>query len=249
MWTDVTLKQILLITDGCSNVGTDPVYVAQTAREQGVTVSVIGILDDGALGEQGQREAENIAQAGGGMCRIVRTIDLSHTMQMVTQRTMQLTLQQVVNKELRQIMGEDSDALPPDVRTKVARMVESGTEEVDLQVALVVDVSASMTSKMPSVREAIRDLEFGLLARGGTHRLVVVTYPGPSGEDAQVLRFEGTSVADAVGALRAAGNTPTGPALFLAVRALRDLGESPATSSVRANPEDREEGRMRHYVV
>ncbi|PWI58458.1 VWA domain-containing protein [Sulfoacidibacillus thermotolerans] len=248
MWTEVTLKQILLITDGCSNVGTDPVYVAQTAREQGVTVSVIGILDDGALGEQGQREAENIAQAGGGMCRIIRAADLSHTMQMVTQRTMQLTLQQVVNKELRQIMGQDQTALPPDLRTKVARMVETGTEEVELQIALVVDVSASMTSKMASVREAIRDLEFGLAARGGSHRLVVVTYPGVSGEDAQMLRMEGESVADAVGAMRTAGNTPTGPALQLAVRALRELsGNTSTTSAVRKA--DDEEGRMRHYVV
>lgn len=248
MWTDVMLRQILLITDGCSNIGTDPVYVAQMAHEQGITVSVIGILDDGALGEQGRREAENIAQAGGGMCRIVRTSDLSHTMQMVTQRTMQLTLQQVVNKELRQIMGQDQDALPPDVRTKVARMVETGTEEVDLHIALVVDVSASMTSKMPSVREAIRDLEFGLLARGGSHHVVVVTYPGLSGEDAQVLRFEGSSVADAVGAMRAGGNTPTGPALLLAVRAMQDLPLQ-NQSRIKRNSAEDEEGRMRHYVV
>ena len=41
-----TLRQILLITDGCSNKGEDPASVAALCYEQGITVNVIGILDD-----------------------------------------------------------------------------------------------------------------------------------------------------------------------------------------------------------
>ncbi len=220
MWDGVTLQQLLLITDGCSNAGTDPVYAAQAGRARGIATSVIGILDDGALGEQGRREAENIAEAGGGMCRIVRIADLSRTMQMVTQQTMQLTLQQVVNKELRHLVGQEANALPPDTRTKVARFVDTVTEEADVQIGLVVDMSASMTTKMTAVREAIRDLELGLAARTGSHQLFVITYPGLHGEDAVVHSLESSRVADAIGAMRAAGNTPTGPALDAAIRAL-----------------------------
>ncbi len=247
MWDGVTLQQLLLITDGCSNAGTDPVYVAQTGRSRGIMTSVIGILDDGALGEQGRREAENIAEAGGGMCRIVRIADLSRTMQMVTQQTMQLTLQQVVNKELRNLVGQEANALPPETRTKVAKFVETVTEEADVQIGLVVDVSASMTTKMTAVREAVRDLELGLAARTGSHQLLVITYPGLHGEDAVVHRLEGSQVADAIGAMKAAGNTPTGPALDTAIRALlesRDHRLAPREDRA----DDGGEGLMKHYV-
>lgn len=247
MWDGVTLQQLLLITDGCSNTGTDPVYVAQTGRARGVTTSVIGILDDGALGEQGRREAENIAEAGGGMCRIIRVAELSHTMQMVTQQTMQLTLQQVVNKELRNLVGQETDALTPDTRTKVAKFVETVTEEADVQIGLVVDVSASMTTKMPAVREAVRDLELGLAARTGSHQLFVITYPGMHGEDAVAHRLEETRVADTIGAMRAAGNTPTGPALDTAIRTLLENREQRA--ALREDRTDADaKGLRRHHV-
>ena len=39
-----TLKQILLLTDGCSNSGTSPVKAAERAFGTGITVNVIGIL-------------------------------------------------------------------------------------------------------------------------------------------------------------------------------------------------------------
>ncbi|MCY0869709.1 MAG: hypothetical protein OWT27_03865 [Firmicutes bacterium] len=221
--TDVgILRQILLITDGCSNVGTDPVYVAQSARARGLTTSVIGVLDDGALGERGRREAENIADAGGGMCRIVRARDLSQTVQMVTRQTMQLTLHQVVNAELRQIIGGEETDLPPETRARVAGAVMQMSEQMRVDMALVIDMSASMQSKKGAVCDAIRDLEFGLEARAGAYRLIVVTYPGAGGESADLHgeTWADASIADIIAGLRPAGNTPTGPALETAVTAL-----------------------------
>ena len=239
MAAEPVLRQMLLITDGCSNIGTDPVYVAQAARERGAACSVIGILDDGALGERGRREARNIADAGGGMCRLVRVSDLAQTVQMVTRQTMQLTLHQVVNAELRQIIGGEAEELPPETRSKVARVVESMAEEVAVETALVIDVSASMASKMSAVREAIRDLEFGLRARTGHYRLLVITYPGQDGELATRHRHvtQAGMVADLIADIKPAGNTPTGPALEAGLRALfEDEGA-------------KEDGSMRHYVV
>lgn len=248
MWNEVLLRQLLLITDGCSNAGKDPVVVAQVGRDRGYVTSVIGILDDGALGENGRREAQNIAAAGGGMCRIVHAADLSHTMQMVTRQTMQIALHEVINAELRQIVGGESDALPPDTRTKVAHFVDTLTEEAPLDLALVVDVSASMADKMAAVREAVRDLEVGLTARAGTHRLVVVTYPGRGGEPAFVHEGVPDRLAETIGAIRAAGNTPTGSALEEAMRALSGRVEGDV---VRTGGRGGEEvrGRTRHRVV
>jgi Ca-activated chloride channel family protein len=245
LWNETLLRQILLITDGCSNAGSDPVYIAQLAKTQGVSISVVGVIDDGNLGEKGKQEAQNIADAGGGMCRIIRAADLSRTVQMMTRQTMQMTLHQVVNEELRHLVGQEADALPPATRSKVARLVETMSEEATVELALVVDVSSSMSAKMPAVREAIRDLEIGLSARIGQHTLVVVTYPGVR-SDAEIHPYQSgdESLADRIGAIRPAGNTPTGTALEFALRALLHLKELPANEM-----DNGDTGSMSHYVI
>lgn len=100
------MKQILLITDGCSNVGVSPVLAAAEAREEGITVNVVGVIDYGTIGELGSREIEDIARAGGGISQIVGTRQLAHTMQMMTRKTVVQTIQQAVNRELTQILGK-----------------------------------------------------------------------------------------------------------------------------------------------
>ena len=81
------MKQILLITDGCSNVGVSPVIAAAQAQTEGVTVNVIGVIDHGELGVLGSEEIQEIAAAGGGMSRIVNSGQLSQTVQMMTRKT------------------------------------------------------------------------------------------------------------------------------------------------------------------
>lgn len=244
MWDTPRVKQILLITDGCSNSGIDPVYVAQAAREQGITVNVIGILDGGSLGSKGEREVQNIAAAGGGMCRIVESNQLKQTMQMMTRHTTQLTLQQVVNKELRNLVGQDQEELPPDTRVKVAKFVDDLTDEVLLQLVVVIDGSASMYSKMHSVQNAIRELEISLDVRSGSHEVAVILYPGQKEQDATVLnRFgEKIQLSKLASSLSAQGCTPTGPALTEAVQLF-----SGAEWKRPDNPED--EGHLSKYVL
>jgi Ca-activated chloride channel homolog len=244
MWNTSRVKQILLITDGCSNSGMDPVYVAQAAREQGITVNVIGILDGGALGSKGEREVQNIAAAGGGMCRIVESNQLKQTMQMMTRHTTQLTLQQVVNKELRNLVGQEQEELPPDTRVKVAKFVDDLTDEITLQLVVVIDGSASMHSKMTSVQNAIRELEISLDVRSGSHAVAVVLYPGPKEQDAIVLNHFGeqTQLSKLASSLSAQGCTPTGPALTQAVQLFND-----AEWTQPEDPEGR--GHFSKYVL
>src|SRR5690625_6773876 len=94
-----TLKQILLLTDGCSNKGEDPAATAALAYEQGMTVNVIGILDDQVEDPNGLEEVEDIALSGGGVSQIVYEETLAQTVQMVTKQAMTETLQGVVNSD------------------------------------------------------------------------------------------------------------------------------------------------------
>jgi Ca-activated chloride channel family protein len=222
MWKEMTLKQILLITDGCSNKGSNPVEAARLARSLGIAVNVIGIVDGGDLNAAGQREVMEIAEAGGGLSRVVKARQLAMTMAMMTKHTVQMTIQQVVNKELRSLIGTDAEGLPPEKRSEVAEMVDRLGDEAMMQLVLAIDTSASMHDKLPTVREAIRDLKIGLDVRKGGHKVAILTFPGLAGDDVAVVSDFSTSpdLNGLMNSLRANGGTPTGPALEKAVRML-----------------------------
>ncbi|MBX5437017.1 MAG: VWA domain-containing protein [Alicyclobacillaceae bacterium] len=227
------VRQILVITDGCSNVGEDPVEAARKARRSGIAVNVVGVVDKGEDGQRGYSEAMSIADAGGGACRIVQPLELSATVQMMTRQTMQLTLAQVVDRELVHVMGKTADDLNPEERTKVAQVVDKLADEVALKLVVAVDTSASMKAKMPTVREAIRDLSLSLQARRGEAEVAVVAFPGKGDENVRlVLPFSrSVDLAGLSDLFVARGGTPTGPAIAYAASLL-------ASPAVRTDAND-----------
>jgi Ca-activated chloride channel homolog len=235
-----TVKQILVLTDGCSNIGNDPVEAAMRAKRAGIVVNVIGVVDKGDMGKTGREEAMSIADAGGGMCRIVHPADLAATAQMLTHHTMQATLQQVVNQQLQQLLGKQSEELPPTERTRIMQVVDKLEEEVNLQLVVAIDTSASMKEKMLTVREAVQDLSLSLQARLGKSTVAVISFPG-QGSDLvnSVLPFTNQVDMRSLGKLFVArGGTPTGPAIDYAVAifgesGMDDTGDWPNTSIVR----------------
>lgn len=228
-----TLRQILLITDGCSNHGEDPIAMAALAKEQGITVNVIGVLDQDTMDENGLREIEGIAMAGGGISQVVYAKQLSQTVQMVTRKAMTQTLQGVVNRELKQILGSNvsMEDLPPEKRGEVMEIVDELGETVELEVLILVDTSGSMKTKLPTVKEALFDLSLSLNARMGDNLFSVFVFPGKHEDVEKVLDW--TPKLEALSSvfpkLTSGGLTPTGPALRRAVsqfqkkRSLRSL--------------------------
>lgn len=215
MWETAEIRQILLITDGCSNQGEDPVEVARMGKRLAIPVHVIGMLHSRGSLSAGEREVEEIARASGGLCRKVEVRALAETLQMVTQQSMQMTLQQVVNRELRSLLGREIHELPPHQRGEVARLLQRAGEEAFLRLVLLLDISASMQGKLPQVREAIQDLALSLQARAGRFEMAILTYPGPHGQAVTpVCGFQAEpDWQGLMQGLSARGNTPTGPAL------------------------------------
>ncbi len=238
--SQATLRQILVITDGCSNVGEDPVQAAERARRQGIAINVIGVVDKGDMGQQGREEAMSIADAGGGLCRIVEPRELSKTAQMLTHQTVQMTLQQVVNQELMQALGKTVDDLSPAERVKVARVMETMEEEACLVLVVAVDTSASMREKMPTVKEAILDLSLSLQARKGPSQVAVVVFPGSATEMVRTVQPFQDSVDTAAleSMLVARGGTPTGPAIDYAADLIRSRPDTPQSERIDAWPDE-----------
>ncbi|MET3683748.1 Ca-activated chloride channel family protein [Alkalibacillus flavidus] len=213
-----TIKQVLLITDGCSNQGEDPVDVSRHIAKSGLSVNVIGVLDDDQTEDPlGLQEVNDIAEAGGGISRIVYAEDLSETMQMVTQQAMTQTIQGFVHQELQQILGDgqSEDALPPETRGEVQEVMEDLSETCDMQVLVLVDTSASMQTKMHAVKEALDDLMISLDAREGEFEYTVYQYPTRKDVVKMLLDWtnDGKRIAKVFPKFAVGGITPTGAAL------------------------------------
>lgn len=238
-----TLKQILLITDGCSNKGEDPAATAALVNEQGVTVNVIGILDDDQTEEpEGLQEVEAIALSGGGVSQIVYKQSLSQTVQMVTKQAMTQTLQGFVNKELEQILGpkQTLEDLEPEKRGEVMEVVEDMGETCDLEVLVLVDTSASMHDKIETVKEALIDLSVSLNARIGRNRFSIFSFPGKRKDIDQVLDWspDFEAISSVFPKLTSGGITPTGPAIR---EAMYQFGKKSLLRSLRDEESGMEE--------
>jgi Ca-activated chloride channel family protein len=239
------MKQIILITDGCSNVGISPVIAAAEAHAEGIAVNVIGVVDQGELGLLGSEEIREIASAGGGISRIVNTQQLSQTVQMMTRKTVSQTVQQAVGKELQQILGHKQlEHLPPIQRAEVVHVIDDMSERSSLRVALLIDASGSMKPKIPAVREAIRDLLLSLRARVGTSELAVFHFPSTKkGEDELEMDLNWTdqlaNLDKMFYKINMKGTTPTGPALL---RTVHFVAEKPPLHPTK-------DGMLIDYVV
>ncbi|MDF2902753.1 MAG: hypothetical protein K0S25_391 [Bacillus sp. (in: firmicutes)] len=227
------LRQVLLITDGCSNHGEDPVAMSALANEQGITINVIGVIDQDIIDERGLKEIEDISMAGKGVSQVVYATQLSQTVQMVTRKAMTQTLQGLVNREIQQILGGSKtvEDLPPEKRGEVMEVVDELGEKVELEVLILVDTSASMKQKLPTVKEALLDLSLSLNARSGDNRFSVFVFPGKKNDVEKLLDWTPKleSLTTIFPKLTTGGLTPTGPAIrealtyFKQKRSLRSL--------------------------
>ncbi|MFZ5639844.1 MAG: hypothetical protein ACOY4Q_04035 [Bacillota bacterium] len=208
-----TIRQIIVVTDGHANLGHSPVEAARAAFNRGVTVSAVGILDGGHLGDRGRREVEKIAAAGGGVADCVASPDLSKTLHAVTWQATQCTLNMIINQELKRITGLPWNELRPDKRAGVIDLMAGLADSLNIQIALLLDTSASMTGKMPAVLRSVQDLILSLQERKGETNILVARYPG--GE--RVLEVIAGCADFCWDNLRPAGRTPTGPAILEAL--------------------------------
>jgi Ca-activated chloride channel homolog len=251
------MKQILLITDGCSNVGISPITAAAHAKAEGITVNVIGITDRNEIGEQGATEVHEIARAGGGMSRLVSSAQLSQTVQMMTRKTVVATIQQAVSKELKSILGDAKlESLPPEQRSKVVHVIDDLTESSRVQVALLIDASASMRPKLQAVKEAIYDLQLSLQSRMGESLISVFHFPGNlTGEQEVEQDLDWTSDLANLNhlfyKLNMKGTTPTGPALLKVVQFVNGYADEihRTSQSAAGYQPAAKDGMLSDYVV
>jgi len=217
---DVKIKQIIVVTDGRSNVGGDPVAAAREAAANSITVSAIGIVDKSEADESPIEEIQKIAQGGKGEWELTYIENLSATLQMVTQRTVNKTLSTVVNKQLKEIIGAELDDIKPKKRNKFIEYMDNLSDEIYIKCCVLMDCSGSMKPKIHKARESIIDLMNSMNARKGRSEIAVIAFPGNGGDMTNIVNNFTSDieyVKNQIYNMIPNGTTPTAPAIYKAI--------------------------------
>ena len=209
----IEFKQIILVTDGESNQGVDPVLVAKGSGFKGITVNTIGITDRDR--EESMTEIKEIAEASGGVWEHTDINKLDTAMSMVSMRSVYNTLEETVSKELKHIMGSELEDMHPDSRKKIIQLIDQLGDNADIKCCVVIDCSASMKRKIDIAKSSALNLLRVLSSRSGNTEISVIGYPYNS-EDYKVLCNSTNNIIDlekGLQAIKIGGKTPTGMAL------------------------------------
>ncbi len=216
---NIEFKQVILVTDGESNVGINPVKVAEKMNKLGISVSTIGIVNNQET-EKPLAEIQEIASKGGGVWEITDIKNLSKTMQMVTKKSTYKTIEEAVSKELKTVLGKNLDNIHPNSRKKILNVIEKIGDEMEIKCCIVIDCSGSMASKMHVAKKSIINLFTFLSERKAKTEIAVISYPGISDELYKIscnFTEDVSTLNNSLQHINTGGTTPTGDALEAAV--------------------------------
>ena len=240
---EMQFKQIILVTDGESNEGTNPVMISKQGYEKGIITSTIGITND--IGsEESLTEIKEIASTGGGIWEYTDISNLDTTMSMVTMKSVYKTIEEIVNKELKDIVGTELEEMHPSSRKKITDLIDKLGDDVNIKCCVVMDCSGSMKSKIDIAKSSVLNLLRILNSRKGKTEISVIAYPHITSEPYKVLCDFTENIIElekALQKIQVGGRTPTGPALQQAISILEN--------SIEHIPDEIEEGILASNIV
>ncbi|KNF07818.1 hypothetical protein CLPU_12c00910 [Gottschalkia purinilytica] len=219
---NIEFKQIILVTDGESNIGGDPTIIAKEGNERGVAISTIGIISNEEK-EESLAEIQDIATLGGGVWEYTNIQELTSAMSMVTMKSVYKTIEEAVNKELKEIVGTELDEIHPSSRKKITDVIDKLGDEIDIKSCVIIDCSGSMKNKINIAKSSILNLLRVLNGRKGKTEISVIGYPGHKGQDFNILCNFTENIVELEKALQKieiGGRTPTASALKAGIQLL-----------------------------
>lgn len=170
------LNQIIVISDGQSNVGPEPADIARLALNTDIKVNTIGIIDN-EKNKNSISELESIAENGGGVCELTNIGNLSETLSRVTINSVYSSIEEVVSSELKELMDVELHKMSPDDRNKIIKMVDKIGNEITLKCLILLDTSGSMKNKIDIARKSVFELLMFLKERKGENHIGVMIFP------------------------------------------------------------------------
>lgn len=216
----IEFKQIILVTDGESNEGVDPVIVSKEAKNKQITINTIGITNSES--EESISEIKEIAEFSGGVYEYTNINSLDTAMSMVSMKSVYNTLEETVSKELKNIVGSELEEIHPSSRKKIIDLIDKLGDNSDIKCSVVIDCSSSMKRKIDIAKSSALNLLRVLNSRNGKTEISVIAYPF-EGESYKVLCDFTDNIIDlekGLQRIKIGGRTPTGSALKGAISSL-----------------------------
>lgn len=226
------LKQMIIISDGQSNIGPSPEEMAALALENFIVVNTIGIIDKRE--EAHILEMENIAERGGGICELTDIRGLADTLSRVTVKSIYSTVEEMVSEEIKEILDVSIEDINPQERYKFVRLVDKIGDEIDLRCLILLDISGSMEKKIEIAKQSIFELLFFLEERTGESNIGVMVFPAKDSyckllcdftQDLNILK-------ESIKSIKTGGTTPTGFAIEEAIKVFEEDREFPAYKNI-----------------
>ncbi|NMA86777.1 MAG: VWA domain-containing protein [Tissierellia bacterium] len=227
------LKQIIIISDGQSNTGPNPVNMAALAFDNSIIVNTIGIIDN----EENSLpifELESIAENGGGICELSNINNLSEALSRLTVKSVYNTVEEMVSQELKEILDLNIEEIEPRERHKFIKLIDKIGSEIDLRCLILLDISGSMTNKIDMARKSIFELLLFLEERIGKNHIGVIAFPYKNTnckllcdftQDIDILKQK-------IKILETGGTTPTGYAIEEAIKIFTEEQEYPIYDNI-----------------
>lgn len=238
-------KQIILVTDGESNEGVDPVFVARGSGVKNIAINTIGIVERET--EESMTEIKEIAEASDGVWEHTNIQNLNTAMSMVSMKSVYNTIEETVNKELRNIMGSELEEMQPSSRKKIIDLIDKLGDSSDIKCCVVIDCSGSMKRKIDIAKSSALNLLRVLSSRGGNTEVAVIGYPHRD-QDYKVLCDFTSNIIElekGLQQIKIGGRTPTGMALKGALNVLEGNVEVAESEQIL----DEFEGGLLHSSV
>ncbi|HHV73784.1 MAG TPA: VWA domain-containing protein [Thermoanaerobacterium sp.] len=213
---EILINQIIVVTDGKSNVGGNPADAAFLAFRKGIRVSSIGIVDDGNLSI---KEIKDIASSGGGVYDIIYSDDFIRSLSVVTQKSAEKTLYDTLDSELMKLIGKNIEELHPVLRSQIVEYIDRLLDISDIRCAILLDLSGSMARKLKKAVNGIIDLLSTMKVRKGKSQFCLIGFPDGNDAYAKIICPFTSKINDIevhLKNLKAGGNTPTYHAIKLA---------------------------------
>lgn len=217
----IKFNQIILVTDGESNIGVDPVLVAKEAGAESITINTIGITN--GQREESMTEIKDIADSSGGVWEHTDLNSLDTAMSMVSMKSVYNTLEETVSKELKSLVGSELEELHPQSRKKIIDLIDKLGDDADIRCCLVIDCSASMKRKIDIAKSSALNLLRVLNSRKGKTEIAVVGYPHSDKDYSVLCDFTNNiiNLEKGLQKVKIGGQTPTGMALKGAISILQ----------------------------
>ena len=223
------IKQIILVTDGESNIGGNPVEAARGAKDKNIIVNTIGIMSQRNQQEKPFDEIINIAAAGGGSYELAYIDDLSRTIHSISYKTVSTTIQEVVGKQLQQILGKGLNEMAPEARSSILDYIDTYSDEISVCCCLLLDCSGSMITKIQSARHNIIDLLNSLKGRRGSFKIALMGFSSEIVGSCQLLHGFDENIQQLernLYKLQPKGATPTAVAILQATELVEEYSRS-----------------------